>query len=66
MVLKLDLSKAYDKIEWSMKLGFGAKWITLVMTCVTMVTQSMLINGQSEEAFSLIEVSNKEILFLLI
>ncbi|XP_042964706.1 uncharacterized protein LOC122298928 [Carya illinoinensis] len=37
MALKLDISKAYDKIEWGFlegvmrKLGFGEKWIKLVM-----------------------------------
>uniref|UniRef100_A0A803P8S6 Reverse transcriptase domain-containing protein n=1 Tax=Cannabis sativa TaxID=3483 RepID=A0A803P8S6_CANSA len=41
MVLKLDLSKAYDRIEWPFlekilaKLGFCDEWISLVMKCVS-------------------------------
>ncbi|KAF5478227.1 hypothetical protein F2P56_004806 [Juglans regia] len=52
MVLKLDISKAYDIIEWGFleavmrKLGFGEQWIFLVMLCVTSVTYFVLVNGQ--------------------
>jgi hypothetical protein len=52
MALKLDMSKAYDRLEWDFleamlwKLGFAPRWIYLLMTCVHTVTYSILINGQ--------------------
>lgn len=50
MVLKLDMRKAYDKIEWlfleavMMKTGFASKWVELIMKCVSIVSYSLLIN----------------------
>jgi hypothetical protein len=52
MALKLDMSKAYDRLEWDFleamlrKLGFAIWWIQLLMACVRSVTYSILINGQ--------------------
>ena len=40
MTLKLDMSKAYDCMEWPFlecimrKMGFDERWITLMMLCV--------------------------------
>jgi len=51
MGVKLDMSKAYDKIEWQfleaamIKLGFDARWVHLVMKCVTSVRYSVIVNG---------------------
>ena len=51
MALKLDISKAYDQVEWPFlqkimeKLGFPTRWIERVMCCVT-TSFSILVNGR--------------------
>lgn len=52
MVIKLDMSKTYDRVEWiflekmMQKMGFPNRWIDLIMKCVCTVSYSILVNGE--------------------
>ena len=51
VAIKLDISTAYDQVEWSfvkatmLILGFSLCWIDLIMRCITTTSFSVLING---------------------
>ncbi|PNX71244.1 ribonuclease H, partial [Trifolium pratense] len=50
LALKIDISKAYDKVDWGFmrgmleRLGFSNTWIHWMMLCVSSVNYSVLVN----------------------
>lgn len=47
MAIKLEISKAYDILEVMMrKIGFDVVWISRIMTCVSLVSYAIKVNGQ--------------------
>ena len=52
MAAKMDMSKAYDKVEWDYLEGimrvmrFASRWVEMVMEYVRTVTYSTVINGR--------------------
>lgn len=57
-ILKVDLSKAYDRVRWDFledvlkAMAFPAVWIQRIMQCVSTVSYSVLVNGEATEPFS--------------
>jgi multidrug efflux pump subunit AcrB len=55
--MKLDIRKAYDKVEGSylkaliLKLGFKGSWVALIMCLVSMISFYVLFNGAPREFF---------------
>lgn len=55
---KLDLSKAYDRVDWDyleaalLKWGFATRWVSLVMECVRSLKFSVRFNGRLLEQFT--------------
>jgi hypothetical protein len=57
LVLKLDLQKAYDCINWDLlrmlllQIGMGLNMTNWIMSCVVSTSFSVLINGEATEFF---------------
>lgn len=56
--IKLDMHKAYDRVEWvflekiMLKLGFDDRWVSLIMSCVTSVRYTARFNSMETETFT--------------
>ena len=57
MAIKIDLENVYDKLEWSFikdilgKVNLLEKFIQVIMSCVSIVSSSVLFNGGYLEEF---------------
>ena len=54
MAAKTDIAKAYDRLKWQFLektmqyIGFNRRWIKWIMSCVSTVTYSVLVNRTPE------------------
>ncbi|RVX23698.1 putative mitochondrial protein [Vitis vinifera] len=52
VALKIDISKAYDRIRWDylkaimLRMGFDSKWMEWIILCVSIVSYSVSVNGE--------------------
>lgn len=55
--IKVDMSKAYDRVEWAFlrqilhRFGVHPVWINKITKCVESVSYTLKINGQYSEVF---------------
>ncbi|KAK4278800.1 hypothetical protein QN277_016598 [Acacia crassicarpa] len=56
--LKMDMSKAYDRVEWDfvenvlLRFGFCSEWVSLVMKCVRSVSLNICLSGENIRSIS--------------
>jgi len=59
LILKVDFEKAYDSVDWGFweymlnMMGFWAKWVWWIKTCVFGGTMSILVNGSPTEEINI-------------
>lgn len=52
VALKVDISKAYDKIDWNflkhsmLRMGFDTRWVNIIMMCVSSVNYHVVVNDR--------------------
>lgn len=58
MIIKIDLEKAYDRVDWQFleevlqKVGFTTTLIRVILNCIRSTKLSVIWNGQHLEAFN--------------
>ena len=58
MAIKIDLEKAYDRLEWSFirrtlqHFNLPQWWIDLIMSCISFSHLSILVNGEKTDSFA--------------
>ncbi|KAK4381126.1 hypothetical protein Sango_2997700 [Sesamum angolense] len=71
LILKLDMSKAYDMVKWKFlyailkKMGFPARFIALIKHAIEHCWFTILVNGESSVSSNPHKVSDKVTLYHL-